>query len=46
VVVNYRQNAAAADEVVHAVEAKGGQALAVEGDVGLAAVAEASCRRR
>ena len=34
VVVNYRSNADAATEVVEAIEAKGGQAIAVQADVG------------
>jgi 3-oxoacyl-[acyl-carrier protein] reductase len=41
VVVNYRQQAAAAQEVVDTITAAGGRALALAGDVGTAGVAEA-----
>jgi len=37
VVINYKQNAAAADEVVEAITRADGQALAVQGDVSVAA---------
>jgi NAD(P)-dependent dehydrogenase (short-subunit alcohol dehydrogenase family) len=37
VCVNYRQNREAADRVVRAIEAKGGRAMAVAGDVGVEA---------
>jgi len=41
VVVNYRQNAAAAQEVVEHIRAGGGEAIAVEGDVSQHGAAEA-----
>lgn len=41
VVVNYRSSAAAAEEVVRAIEAAGGRAIAVAGDVSTAAAADA-----
>ncbi|MDB5079390.1 MAG: 3-oxoacyl-[acyl-carrier-protein] reductase [Chloroflexi bacterium] len=41
VVINYNRNQTEADAVVAAVEAKGGQALAVQGDVSVAAQAQA-----
>jgi 3-oxoacyl-[acyl-carrier protein] reductase len=40
VVVNYNRNSQAADEVVAAIEASGGEALAVRGDVAVAAMAQ------
>ena len=40
VVVNYARSAAAAEEVVSAIEAQGGEALAVQGDMGIEAEVE------
>lgn len=44
VAVNYHSNSAAADEVVAEIEATGGQAIAVRGDVGASADREALVR--
>jgi 3-oxoacyl-[acyl-carrier protein] reductase len=45
VVVNYLSNQAAADEVVAQIQAAGGQAIAVQGDVGNMAETQAMCDR-
>jgi 3-oxoacyl-[acyl-carrier protein] reductase len=45
VVVNYLSNQAAAEEVVGQIQAAGGEAMAVQGDVGNMAAAQALCDR-